>query len=739
MRLSFARVGRVGRCLLSSLAPRRPANRQPSAPKPGVEFLETRDLPSVYLPGGIHFRPGGNKPALLSATPVGTTPSQIRHAYGFDQITFKNGTVTGDGSNTTIAIVDAYDDPNIAGDLQQFDKAYKLPDPTFTKVSQTGSTTNLPSADGGWASEIALDVEWAHAIAPGASILLVEANSNTSSDLYAAVQYAASQTGVVAVSMSWGSGEYSSETGDDSTFTTPSSHAGVTFLASSGDSGAPDSYPSASPNVVSVGGTTLKLDSSGNITSETAWGNSHGSSGGGLSAYESRPDYQAGVLPKSTARGNPDVAYDADPATGFGVYDSYNNGTTTPWGQWGGTSDAAPQWAALIAIADQGRALAGLGSLDGPTQTLPALYQVPAADFHDITSGSSQGTPNEAATTGYDLVTGRGSPVANLLVNDLVNWTSWTSLNTTAKAVVSRANANTGAEETFAIGTDNAVYVNEQNSDGSWAGWTSLGGQAKSIAVGASPTGQEAVFVIDPYNKVYVNYQNSSGTWGGWTSLGGQAKSIAVTTNASGLEDVFAIDTYNKVYVNHQTSAGTWGGWTSLGGNVKSIAVGTDSSGAEEVYAIDTSNKVYVNRQDSTGAWGGWSSLGGQAKSIAVTQDSNGLLDVFVIDPYNIVYENQQTKAGVFGGWTTLGGQATALSAATDKNGVQSLGIIGTDGSVFTKTQASAGGSWGLWVYLGGGFQSLDVNQRGDGLLVLAGQTKDQALWERPQSSSGVW
>src|SRR5207237_2508087 len=111
---------------------------------------------------------------------------------------------------------------------------------------------------------------------------------------------------------------------------------------------------------------------------------------GGISSVEGQPSYQNGAVTQtSSRRANPDVAYDADPNTGFPVYDSYNNGTSAPWSQFGGTSDAAPQWAGLIAIADQGRALAGLGALDGATQTLPNLYALPAGDFHDITSGSS--------------------------------------------------------------------------------------------------------------------------------------------------------------------------------------------------------------------------------------------------------------------------------------------------------------------------------------------------------------
>jgi hypothetical protein len=427
MRPSIARAGKAGWRLLSSLTARELARRTPgTAAKPGLEALEERTLLSVFgaQPQLVRFSPDGGATPYSTSGPTGTTPAQIRHAYGFDQIFFSGGTVAGDGSGTTIAIVDAYDDPTIANDLHQFDLRFGLPDPTFTKVNQNGGSTP-PAANHGWASEIALDVEWAHAIAPGASILLVEANSNSTSDLFAAVRYAAGRTGVVAVSMSWGSGEFGGETGSDSgTFTTPSGHAGVTFVASSGDSGAPDSYPSASPNVLSVGGTTLRLDAAGNILSESGWRGS----GGGLSSAEAQPSYQQGlvihsgstVISANGRRANPDVSYDSDPATGFPVYDTYNNPVATPWGQWGGTSDAAPQWAALIAIADQGRALGGVASLDGRNDILPRLYQLPGSDFHDIATGTSTGTPNYSAGPGYDLVTGLGTPVANILVPHLI-------------------------------------------------------------------------------------------------------------------------------------------------------------------------------------------------------------------------------------------------------------------------------------------------------------------------------
>ncbi len=422
MRSHFARAGRFGLRFLSSFAFRKPwksSTRNQLRPKPVLEILEARAVPAVVYPQYVLVPHAGGVQPLYTTGPTGLTPTQVRHAYGFDQISFSNGTVAGDGTGETIAIVDAYDDPTAASDLIQFDAAFSLPNPTFTKVNQTGGS-KMPTANSGWATEIALDVEWSHAIAPKANILLVEANSSGTSDLFTAVRYAAAQSGVVAVSMSWGGGEYSGET-FDSTFTTPSGHAGVTFVASSGDSGAPTSYPSASPNVLSVGGTTLSVNSSGTYLGESAWSGS----GGGISAIESQPSYQKGIVTQtSTNRADPDVSYDANPNTGFPVYDSYTDGTSTPWVQVGGTSDAAPQWAALIAIVDQGLALKGIGPLDGPSQTLPKLYQLPSGDFHDITSGSSTGTPNYAAGPGYDLATGLGSPIANLIVSDLTSVTA---------------------------------------------------------------------------------------------------------------------------------------------------------------------------------------------------------------------------------------------------------------------------------------------------------------------------
>jgi hypothetical protein len=242
--------------------------------------------------------------------------------------------------------------------------------------------------------------------------------------------------------MSWGMSEFRSETSYDSHFTTPSRHTGVTFVAASGDdgSGFGPIWPSISKNVLAVGGTTLSLTgSAGTYLSESAWRDS----GGGISRFESVPSYQSSVA-TSGARSAPDVSYNADPNTGFAVYDSVSFQGDSGWEVIGGTSAGTPQWAALIAIADQGRALIGSAALDGATGTLPAIYalaktsSVYAANFHDIADSQSFFGFNPfgwfgfggfrrwffmsgaSATTGYDTVTGLGSPRAGNLVAALI-------------------------------------------------------------------------------------------------------------------------------------------------------------------------------------------------------------------------------------------------------------------------------------------------------------------------------
>ena len=405
-----------------------------------------------------------------TVAPTGLSPAQMQHAYGVDNISFSG--ITGDGTGQTIAIIDAYDDPNAASDLHNFDTRFGLPDaPSFTKLNENGGTT-LPGVDTAakpdtWELEESLDIEWAHVIAPRASLILYEANSPSFSDLMVhAANSARNNPTVTVVSMSFGGGEFSGETSYDSYFTTPTGHTGVTFTASTGDSGSPGGYPAYSPNVVAVGGTHLSVDSSGNWLGETAWSGS----GGGRSTQEAEPSYQNSVQ-SSGRRDIPDVAMDADPNSGVPVYDTFDNGTSSPWIQIGGTSLASPMFAGVIAIADQGRLINGLTALNGRTQTLPMLYQASAASFHDITSGNNGGF---SAGVGYDLVTGRGSPVASTLINALAG----TPTAPATSAAFVRSDLTTQGNWTGVYGGDGYSDLNGPSSLPSYATVTASNQQA---------------------------------------------------------------------------------------------------------------------------------------------------------------------------------------------------------------------------------------------------------------------
>src|SRR6185437_8852202 len=395
------------------------------------EHQTPKAIPAIHS----QAKQGRTSSSPTALNPAWFTPDQIRQAYGFSQVpAFNDPNIPNDYNNTagkgqTIAIVDVYDDPNILSDANVFSRQFGLPQfntgqtnsPTFVKLNENNQEiTNEPAGvphpqtNSAWSSEISLDVEWAHAIAPQANIVLVEANSSSTSDVFKAMDTARNYPGVSVVSMSWGYWEganymRSNMPGDDAAhlpIPTPSNPvAPITYVAATLDNGSSPYennvyWPAISPNVVGVGGTVLTLKNGG-YGSETGWAYSTG----GISKYEPEPGYQNKVLPQSTMRGNPDVSY---AATNFAAYDTV--GTYHGWFQAGGTSAGTPQWAALIALAAQER-----GAPLNSTQTLDALYQLAGnrSDFNDILTGSNGAYQ---AGTGYDLVTGLGTPVANQLI-----------------------------------------------------------------------------------------------------------------------------------------------------------------------------------------------------------------------------------------------------------------------------------------------------------------------------------
>lgn len=368
--------------------------------------------------------PGPPSYRSTSLTPVGYTPAQIRHAYGFDAL-------GADGTGQIIGVVDAYDAPTIGRDLQTFISTYGLPTmnglpgapacsvargphPCFQKTY----SGNPPPTDAAWAVEISLDVQWAHVVAPGADILLVETPSCGISDLLGGVD-AAVNRGARSVSMSWGTSEYATETFDDRHFNRP----GVSFTAAAGDSGPGVLWPSSSPFVVSVAGTSLSLDSAGNVLSETAWSGS----GGGISAFEAEPGYQTayGISGTGDKRGNPDVAYAADPARGVAIFDSTPYAGMSGWIRIGGTSMGAPQWAGLFALANQLRDTdSTMTSLGTPLPVYTAGLHSHATSFRDIAGGGNGSCSWCTATAGYDLVTGLGVPRVDNLAPTLARSSS---------------------------------------------------------------------------------------------------------------------------------------------------------------------------------------------------------------------------------------------------------------------------------------------------------------------------
>ena len=328
-------------------------------------------------------RPSAKPQALLA-------PATIKTVYNLNN--------KGAGSGT-IAIIDAFDDAKIESDLNVFSKQYGLtPCTTSNHCFEKHKMSSRVKSSSTWAIEVALDVEWAHAISPGAKILLVEALSDRGNDLISAVNYARSRSDVVAVSMSWGGNEFSSETAYETNFT---SNFGAVFFASSGDSGHGTSWPAVSANVIGVGGTTVSLNSDGSLASETAWSGS----GGGVSSYIIEPSRQTNfnVPSASSHRASPDVSYNGDPNSGFPVYSSVPYNHYSGWFQVGGTSAGAPQWAAIAA-------------LSAKTLSANKIYTDAAVSgqttLRDIVSGSNGSCGFYCtAQTSFDYVTGLGSPL----------------------------------------------------------------------------------------------------------------------------------------------------------------------------------------------------------------------------------------------------------------------------------------------------------------------------------------
>ncbi|MFI7297039.1 putative Ig domain-containing protein [Streptomyces sp. NPDC050121] len=329
--------------------------------------------------------------ALAAAAPSGLSPANLHSAYNLPS--------TG-GSGLTVAVVDAYNDPNAASDLATYRSTYGLSACTkangcFKQVGQTGSTTSLPSNDTGWAGEEALDIDMVSAVCPNCNIVLVEASSANDSDLGIAENEAVA-LGAKVVSNSWGGAESSSQTSEDTQYF---KHPGVAITVSSGDSAYGAEYPATSQYVTAVGGTALSTSSNSRGWTESVWKTSSTEgTGSGCSAYDAKPSWQTDT--GCSKRMEADVSAVADPATGVAVYDTYGG---SGWAVYGGTSASAPIIAGVYALAGT----PGAGDY-------PAKYPYShTSSLYDVTSGNNGSCSTSyfcTAGAGYDGPTGWGTP-----------------------------------------------------------------------------------------------------------------------------------------------------------------------------------------------------------------------------------------------------------------------------------------------------------------------------------------
>jgi subtilase family serine protease len=369
------------------------------------------------------------------ARPFCYGPDQIRAAYGIQPVLDSGIT----GAGRTIVIIDAFQSPTIQQDLALFDQTWGYPAPTFNIIAPDGLTPFNPNDAGqvSWSSEISLDVQWAHVVAPGATIDLVLAKSNQDADILSVTRYAVEHNLGDVISQSFGEAEACMDPAllrQQHKVFREATEKGITLFASSGDSGSGQptcdgsslfqsaSTPASDPNVTGVGGTSLLADAvTGAYGSETVWNDDFGATGGGYSTVYKRPGYQAPFNKNNKQRGVPDVAYNGDVRGGVIAFWGVPFGVGAGF-IFGGTSAGSPQWGGIVALADQ-KAGHRLGAINRD------LYHIAKSDsygsaFHDVTTGDNACTlvscgmviPGFSAGTGWDAASGLGTPnAANLI------------------------------------------------------------------------------------------------------------------------------------------------------------------------------------------------------------------------------------------------------------------------------------------------------------------------------------
>jgi N-acetylneuraminic acid mutarotase len=550
-----------------------------------------------------------------NTAPEGYGPSDLQSAYDLPSATA--------GSGETVAIVDAYDDPNAEADLQTYRAQYGLPvcdsaNGCFTKVAQDGGTS-YPATSVMWATEESLDLDMVSAICPNCSILLVEANSDSFSDLGTAENEAVA-LGAKYVSNSWGACEFSGETAEDQYF----NHPGVVITAASGDYGydnylescdAP-SYPAASPYVTAVGGTTLTQDPSvPRGWEETTWAPDPYATGSGCSLYEPKPSWQAdtGCANRTTN----DVSAVGDPYTGVAVYDSFGAGG---WEVYGGTSVATPVIASVYALA--GAPAAGTNPASYPYANASALNDVTSGSNYDVYCSSYLCT----AGPGYDGPTGLGTP-------DGVAAFSADSQGYLSGTVTSASTGDPVSGATIAVGTESVttnsagIYMLDVPAGSDTVTVSGYGYAAQTLSGVQVSDGQITTddFVLSAVPDVTLSGKVTDGSGAGWplyakVSVPGTATSSYTNPRTGGYtlsvpeDNTFTLDA-SPVYPGYQQASqevqtGTGNLTQDLSAQVNSQACSApgyapDYNGITETFDADAvpSGWSVVNASGTTGGW----------------------------------------------------------------------------------------------------------------------------------------
>jgi hypothetical protein len=484
---------------------------------------------------GKAFTPGKKKCLVIKNTAAHPTaqtvsPNAIPSGDGYGPSTFQAAyglaaASASDGSGTTVAVVDAYNDPTAASDLAEYRSAAGLPALTsgqFTQYNQNGATSPLPAtapADDDWTLEESLDVDMVSAICPLCKIDLVEATNDSGTGLYVAEESAATTLGAKYISNSWGGSESSSDLTYDSEYF---GHSGTVYTASAGDGAysAGVIYPATSPNVVGVGGTSLSTASNSRGYTESVWKTSTTEgTGSGCSSNEPQPSWQASLSVITAAcshRVDNDVAADADPATGAAVYDTTNgNGG---WNEVGGTSESSPIIASVFALAGNNG--------NGGNNAADSIY-THTGNLYDVTSGNN-GTCSPSilctAATGYDGPTGWGTPDG---------LTAFQSTSTTGNTVtVTNPGSQTGK-----VGTAASLQISASDS----ASGQTLTYSATGLPTGLSISSTTGLITGTPTTagsySVTVTAKDTTGATGSasftWTINAATGNTITVTNPGS--------------------------------------------------------------------------------------------------------------------------------------------------------------------------------------------------------------